>query len=183
MTNKIDLSQLVGQKVVCEFVARRDFIGRVETHSDAVEFPYVIFGYYFNANGKGYSHEDIKSIHVIKEIPLLTGIAQKHPNINLNDFTDGDTVYVKCKSGKEQITKIYKCNDGYFSMQFYQKIHNNGFIPGYGYIEEIYGPGAYHTVTKEIPDEPIDPAVEKAKEVVKDLTEEQIAKLLHSLKK
>ena len=50
-------------------------------------------------------------------------------------------------------------------------------------IEEIYGEGAYEIKTKQTFDEPSDAAVEKAKEAIKDLTEEQIAKLLHSLKK
>jgi hypothetical protein len=51
------------------------------------------------------------------------------------------------------------------------------------YITEIYGEGAYEIKTKETFDEPTDEAVEKAKDAIKDLSEEQIAKLLHSLKK
>jgi hypothetical protein len=165
MTNKIDLSQLVGQKVVCKFKEERDFMGEVKLISNK-QFPYCICNYHFNANGEGYTHQDIKSVSLLTETPPLTGIAQKHPNLNLNDFTDGDTVYVKWKSGREEIVETTAL------------LNSNYYL-----VEEIYGPGAYHVVTKEIPDEPTDPAVEKAKEAVKNLTEEQIAKLIHSLKK
>jgi hypothetical protein len=50
------------------------------------------------------------------------------------------------------------------------------------FIEEIYGEGAYEITTKDTFDTPSDDVVKKATEALKDLTEEQIAKVLHALK-
>jgi hypothetical protein len=183
MTNEIDLSQLVGQKVVCKFGICSDLIGRVEL-SDRMEFPYSIANYHFTFNGEGYTHQDIKSISLLKEIPPLTGIAQKHPNINLEDFRD-QKVFIKWSTlGIPHSFVQYNKYGEYWNVGNDTGFHKDGTIKNSSiYIEEIYGPGAYYIVTKEIPDEPTDPAVEKAREAVKNLTEEQIAKLLHTLKK
>jgi hypothetical protein len=183
MTNKIDLSQLVGQKVVCKFVGHRDLIGPVE-NSGGKDFSYSILGYYFNANGEGWSHEKIKSISTYKEIPLLTGITQKHPNINLEDFRN-QKVFIKWSTLHTSINTVYYDEENqYWCADFNTNLRKDGTHEIYAnYIQEIYGPGAYHIVTKEITDEPTDPAVEKAREAVQGLTEEQIAKLLHTLKK
>ena len=194
----IDLSQYVGKNVIVYLNRSYTPIsGVVKTHDSryySEKYPYVISGWYFNREGRGYSLPQIKSIKLIDQ--PMTGIAQQHPNINLQDF-EGQDVYFKWNTGFEGFGKVIFVggvveNDrqmwcikikGGLSIEYY---YADGIVScTNSYIEEIYGEGAYELITKQtfdMPTESSDPAVEKAKEAIKDLTEEQIAKLLHSLK-
>lgn len=185
----IDLSKYVGKKVKCIFdTTTPPLVGTVSftspTHPFCDEYPYNIANWMFTSTGNGRS---MPQIVTITEVSDMNGIAQRHPNINLNDF-EGQTVYVKFKSGKYLLRDIEKKSKNIWyihALMEYRKNgtpHNSQFDDRWD-IEEIYGEGAYEIKTKETFDEPIDIAVEKAKEAIKDLSEEQIAKLLHSLKK
>jgi hypothetical protein len=120
----------------------------------------------------------------------FTGLAQKYPHIDLSKFI-----------GKNVLIRL-NCESSYFShkqLKLIGKVVGEGksiYINGICFlnsgerayhnkdkqwITEIYDEDAFHIVTKELPD--VDPEVEKAKEAVKNLSEEQIAALLHSLKK
>jgi hypothetical protein len=128
---------------------------------------------------------DEELIATITEVSDMSGIAQRHPNINLNDFKDQMCI-VKWSNGKVQYDKVW-CDDeeeSSWSICLTEDIYSDGRVCGTAslYITEIYGEGAYEIKTKETFDEPTDEAVQKAKEAIKDLSEEQIAKLLHSLK-
>jgi hypothetical protein len=174
----IDLSKYIGQKVVVTFdeSASPTLSGNVSLNNESESYPYSISGYYFNRNGEGYTLPQIVSITSI--YPPMNGIAQRSPNINLADF-EGQRVYVKGSAGKHLFGKVTKSPDS----RTWHIVNPNGVTFLTWDIEEIYGEGAYEIRTKETFDEPSDSAVEKAREAIKDLTEEQIAKLLHSLKK
>ena len=192
----IDLSQYVGKNVIVHLnVSYSPILGVVSTHEYCDSYPYAINGWYFNREGRGYSLPQISSIKLIDQ--PMTGIAQHHPNINLQDF-EGQYVYLKWNTGTQEFGQVVldyidKNRDNYKLWCILRKgntscrnISTNGnFHDSSFYIEEIYGEGAYELITKhafDMPTESSDPAVEKAKEAIKDLTEEQIAKLLHSLK-
>jgi hypothetical protein len=126
-------------------------------------------------------------IATITVIDTMNGPAQRYPNINLGDF-EGQTVYVKFKSGKYLLRDIEKKSKNIWYIHALMEYRKNGTPHNPQFddrwdIEEIYGEGAYEIKTRETFDEPTDEAVEKAKEAIKDLSEEQIAKLLYSLKK
>jgi hypothetical protein len=132
------------------------------------------------------SMPQITEITEITEVSTMNGPAQRHPNINLNDFKDQMCI-VKWSNGKIQYDKVC-CDDeeeSSWAICLTEDIYSDGRVCGTAslYITEIYGEGAYEIKTKETFDEPTDEAVEKAKDAIKDLSEEQIAKLLHSLKK
>ena len=172
----IDLSKYIGQEVVATLADGSKLIGNVRYQNDQPKYQYVISISSFSKTGKGYSRPQITSITPIN--PPMNGIAQRHPNINLSDF-EGQNVYFKCMNGNKMFGTVVKSLS---SDRCYVNIPCGGsFITSD--IQEIYGEGAYEIKTKQTFDEPSDTAVEKAKEAIKDLTEEQIAKLLHSLKK
>jgi hypothetical protein len=171
----IDLSKYIGQEVVATFANGSKLIGTVRREKDDMAYQYMICEYCFSATGKGYSKPQITSITPTN---LMNGIAQRSPNINLEDF-EGQHVYVKGSAGKHLFGKVTKSPDS----KTWHIVNPNGVGILTWDIEEIYGEGAYEIKTKQTFDEPSDAAVEKAKEAIKDLTEEQIAKLLHSLKK
>ena len=179
----IDLSKYIGQKVVVTFdgSASPTLSGNVSLNNNSKSHPYSISGYYFDRNGEGYTLPQIVSITSI--YPPMNGIAQRSPNINLEDF-EGQEVYVKWNDGDYMIGRIKKMGINWSISEIGPLIKTGKFLAeDSAYIEEIYGEGAYEIRTKETFDEPSDSAVEKAREAIKDLTEEQIAKLLHSLKK
>ncbi len=122
---------------------------------------------------------------IISIQPLMknfTGIAQKYPHIDLSQFV-GKIAFVKFNISSYTIAQIIPDNSGYYSINTfcYTKDGKRSSFYGINYITEIYDEDAFSVEFKEIPD--VDPEVEKAKEAVKKLSEEQIAKLLHSLKK
>lgn len=169
----VDLSKYVGQEVIVILVDDTYFRGKVSFNGGKY-FDYTVGGWWFSEDGKGWSRPSIRSIEPIKS--YMKGIAQRYPNINLKDF-GGQKVFIKCKNGSELLAKVTE-----------SLVPDEWIVSDYSGcnliydIHEIYGEGAYEIKTKEIFDEPVDSAVEKAKEAIKDLTEEQIAKLLHSLK-
>jgi hypothetical protein len=172
----IDLSKYIGQEVVGTLADETKIIGTIKFINEWESYPYSISGWFFNKKGKGYTRSQITSITPIN--PTMNGIAQCSPNINLSDF-EGQKVYFKCVNDNEMFGTVVKSLS---SNRCYVNIPCGGsFITSD--LQEIYGEGAYEIKTKSTFDEPSDSAVEKAKEAIKDLTEEQIAKLLHSLKK
>jgi small nuclear ribonucleoprotein (snRNP)-like protein len=172
----IDLSKYIGQEVVATLANGSTLVGVVKFNNVSETYPYVITVWLFDRNGEGFTMPNITSITTTN--PSMNGIAQRHPNINLSDF-EGQNVYFKCMNGNKMFGTVVKSLS---SDRCYVNIPCGGsFITSD--IQEIYGEGAYEIRTKQTFDEPSDTAVEKAKEAIKDLTEEQIAKLLHSLKK
>jgi hypothetical protein len=171
----IDLSKYIGHEVVAT-LGNGDTLVDVVSFRNQLSYPYAISGWFFNKRGEGCSRSRITSITPTN--PIMSGITQRSPNINLKDF-EGQNVYFKCMNGNKMFGTVVKSLS---SDRFYVNIPCGGsFITSD--IQEIYGEGAYEIKTKQTFDEPSDAAVEKAKEAIKDLTEEQIAKLLHSLKK
>jgi len=183
----IDLSKYIGKKVKCTFsngsiplVGTVSFTSPISQWCD--EYPYNIVNRVFDKNGKGIS---MLQIATVTEVSTICGTAQRHPNINLNDFKDQMCI-VKWSNGKIQYDKVcYDEEDSWWGICLTEGISSDGSLRGTAslYIAEIYGEGAYEIKTKETFDEPTDEAVEKARDAIKDLSEEQIAKLLHSLKK
>lgn len=146
---------------------------------------YNTLGYYNNSCcAEPY---DIVSIKPFTKTMKFTGLAQKYPNIDLNKFI-GKTVLIRMNKehmglSTQLIAKVNSYNSqicmdigGY---TFTDKGKRANYLTQW--ITEIYEEGAFIIETKEIPD--VDLEVEKAKEAVKNLSEEQIAQLLHSLKK
>lgn len=138
-----------------------------------------------------YVKDHTRPFDIISIQPLMknfTGIAQKYPHIDLNQFV-GKIAFVKfnkaplTKISSYTIAQIIPDNSGEYSINtfWYTKDGKRSSFYGNNYITEIYDEDAFSVEFKEIPD--VDPEVEKAKEAVKKLSEEQIAKLLHSLKK
>jgi hypothetical protein len=180
MTN-IDLSKYIGKKVKCTFDNKNELIGVVCKDILDSPYPYTIGVRIFQKNGAGWRMGQIKTIEVISD---KKAIAQCHPNINLNDF-EGQLCYVKWNEGTTALCMVWCDEPDLWNVGLDMGLSSDG--GGYPnpshHITEIYGEGAYEIKTKDTFDEPTDNAVEKAKEVIKDLSEEQIAKLLHSLKK
>jgi len=180
--NNIDLSKYVGKKVKCTFNYDHTppLIGVVQKLGSR-NFPYDIGSYHFDKGGEGVSQPRIATITVID---TMNGPAQRHPNINLNDF-EGKVCYVKWDDGGTYLGKVwFDQEEAFWVCGLTVELLMDGTLCGStSHITEIYGEGAYEIKTRETFDEPTDEAVEKAKEAIKDLSEEQIAKLLHSLKK
>lgn len=190
----INLDKYLGQEVQIELRNGEDYVGLVsECRDSSFEFKFKIgnapkiyskSGYYGIVFAAPY---DIVSIKPITKTMKFAGLAQKPPNIDLSKF-----------NGKNVLIRLNKEYMGLHN-QFIGKVNSNNSqtcieIGGYNFtnagdranyptqwITEIYEEGAFVIETKEIPD--VDPEVEKAKEAVKNLSEEQIAQLLHSLKK
>ena len=170
---EIDLSKYVGKEVICTLRNNQTISGELKFLKNHIScYCYVVSGWGFTINGVGCSKSQIESIQLKNP---MTGIAQKHPNINLEDF-EGQRCYVRWSDGEDAIGCV-NCRPGYW------------IIPGNGthshfelHVKEIYGEGAYEITTKDTFDAPSTDAVEKATEALKDLTEEQIAKVLHALK-
>ena len=179
---EIDLSKYVGKEVICTLSDGKTLSGIVSVCATIDAHCYVVSGWGFTITGEGCSKPQIKSIQLKNP---MTGIAQKHPNINLEDF-EGQRCYVKWSDGRGSIGTI-RCSSNYWdicgSHSLYNKdgtrtdIHSKN-----AQVKEIYGEGAYEITTKDTFDAPSTDAVEKATEALKDLTEEQIARVLHNLK-
>jgi small nuclear ribonucleoprotein (snRNP)-like protein len=181
---EIDLSKYVGKEVICTLEGGEIHSGLVRELDPAYKFPYGVGRCDFDISGKGYSKSQIESIQL--KNPMI-GIAQKHPNINLEDF-EGQRCYVKWSDGRGSIgTILRKLSSS--GISFWNVVEgsalygkNGTALQSSAYIKEIYGEGAYEITTKDTFDTPSTDAVEKATEALKDLTEEQIAKVLHALK-
>lgn len=190
----IDLEKYLGQEVQIELRNGEGYIGLVrEIRDSCFSFRFIVgnapktynsLGYY--TNNACVEPHDIVSIKPFTKTMKFTGLAQKHPNIDLNNFI-GKTVLIRLNKEYMSLSAQFI---GKVSKEF-DYITINGFSfttsgkryshPTKQWITEIYDEDAFSIETKEIPD--VDPEVEKAKEAVKNLSEEQIAQLLHSLKK
>jgi hypothetical protein len=178
---EIDLSKYVGREVICTLEGGEIHSGLVRELDPAYKFPYGIGRCDFDKTGKGYSKPQIESIQL--KNPMI-GIAQQHPNINLEDL-EGQRCYVKWSDGVEAIGCVKSLTCVGWDIpgtdnRFFGKdgVYQNRAL----HVYEIYGEGAYEITTKDTFDAPSTDVVEKATEALKDLTEEQIAKVLHALK-
>ena len=191
----INLHKYLNQEVQIELRNGEGYVGVVQEWRDSCfTFRFKIgnapkyyntLGYYNNS----YCVEphDIVSIKPFTKTMKFTGLAQKHPNIDLNKFR-GKTVLIRLNKEHmclqaQFIGKISDDDSGFLDISGF-RFTNSGKRANHKstqWITEIYEEGAFVIETKEIPY--VDPEVEKAKEAVKNLSEEQIAALLHSLKK
>lgn len=190
----IRLDKYLGQEVQIELRNGEGYIGLVrEIQDSGSSFRFKIgnapktynsLGYYTNTDCA--EPHDIVSIKPFTKTMKFTGLAQKHPNIDLTKFI-GKTVLIRLNEEHMVLPAQFIGKVSEYS----NSIAINGFFSTtsgelYDYqtkiwITEIYDENAFSVETKEILD--VDPEVEKAKEAVKNLSEEQIAQLLHSLKK
>jgi hypothetical protein len=180
---EIDLSWYAGKEVICTLVGGEILSGELKfLKKHHRPYCYVVDGYQFTQTGEGLSKPQIKSIQL--KNPMI-GIAQKHPNINLEDF-EGQRCYVKWSDGVAAIGRnIVSTRAGYWGVpgNAHCSFQKDGTNPSYTlHVTEIYGEGAFDVTTKDTFDTPSDDVVKKATEALKDLTEEQIAKVLHALK-
>ncbi len=171
----INLSLYVGKKIIAELMDGSVLAGEVEDTIN--EYPYKLCGWLFNVCGQGMTKPRIVKIQTCFD---GSGIAQKAPNINLEDFV-GQKVYVKLGRGSEHITKVTPI---YNLSEVGQYTKNGTSASGNEHwaIVEIYGEGAYEISTKSTFDNPNDYQIEQAKQLLSQMSEEQVAKLLKSLK-
>jgi hypothetical protein len=177
----IDLSQYVGKNIIVQLAGNYVLHGVVtDSYRDNYpDYPYKIDGWAFNEQGRGLSKAPIVKILTSFE---GNGIAQKAPNINLDDFV-GQKVYVKYLKLFSQITQVIKDINGFYNLNTGQ--YTKGGTSRFNVernIVEIYGEGAYQVSTKSTFDNPNDYQIEQAKQLLNQMSEEQIAKLLKSLK-
>jgi hypothetical protein len=179
---EIDLSKYVGKEVICTLANNKILSSKLEVLPKVTTTPYcyVVAGWQFNKTGKGLSRPQIKSIQLKNP---MGGIAQQHPNINLEDF-EGQVVYAKWKNGLTILGRVwYDEEDSWWNLGMNCELSSGGITQNWeNHIQEIYGEGAFQITTKDTFDAPSDDVVKKATEALKDLTEEQIAKVLHALK-
>jgi hypothetical protein len=93
----------------------------------------------------------------------------------------GQNVYVKLAMGSEHITNVTSTYN-LFEVGLYNKNGTSASRNGNWDIVEIYGEGAYEINTKSTFDSPNDYQIEQAKQLLSQMSEEQVAKLLKSLK-
>jgi len=180
---EINLAKYLGKQVILTLDNTETLSGELEfLKSHSATYCYMVSGWQFTKTGKGMSKPQIKSIQLKNP---MTGIAQQHPNINLEDF-EGQRCYVKWSDGVAAIGhNIVSTRAGYWGVpgNAHCSFQKDGTNPSYTlHVTEIYGEGAYEITTKDTFDTPSDDVVKKATEALKDLTEEQIAKVLHALK-
>lgn len=191
----INLHKYLNQEVQIELRNGDGYIGLVrEIRDSCFSFRFIVgnapktynsLGYYTNTDCA--ELHDIVSIKPFTKTMKFTGLAQKHPNIDLNKF-NGKTVLIRMNKEHMGLPAQYIGNVSDYDSESLVisgfRFTNSGKRANYPttqWITEIYEEGAFVIETKEIPD--VDPEVEKAKKAVKNLSEEQIAQLLHSLKK
>lgn len=177
---EINLSKYVGKEVILTLLNNETLSGEVQFCKSYPKYCYVVSGWQFTKTGEGMSKPQIKSIQIKNP---MTGIAQQHPNINLEDF-EGQRCYVKWKTGQTNLGKVwYDSEESWWNVDMPCELSSGGIAKNWeNHIQEIYGEGAYEIITKDTFDTPSDDVVTKATEALKDLTEEQIAKVLHALK-
>jgi hypothetical protein len=173
----IDLSQYVGETITAQLGDDSFLTGQVFT-DESSGFPYRICGYWFQRYGTGCSRANI--VRILSSEKTFNGIAQKAPNINLDDFV-GQKVYVKLARGSEHITNVTSTHN-LNEVGQYTKNGTSASGNEHWAIVEIYGKGAYEINTKSTFDDPNDHQIEQAKQLLSQMSEEQIAKLLKSFK-
>ena len=157
--------------------------GKVLRHEDK-RFTHVFDKCLYTQYGVGFSGLGI--VRVISMKGDFKGIAQKAPNINLEDFS-GQNVYVKLKSGKYLLRVLEQKSKNVWYLHALMEYKRDGThcitqSDDRWDIEEIYGEGAYTIQTKSTFDEPEDSQIKQAKELLSQMSEEQVAKLLKSIK-
>ena len=193
----INLEKYNGQEVKIKLRNGEGYVGVVEEWRDpswfifrfkignAPEY-YDTCGYYNNSVCK--EPYDIVSIKPITKTMKFTGLAQRYPNIDLTKF-NGKNVLIRlnteCTGLQTQFIGKVCYYDGTVNIDIsgyhFTNSGKRASYPTKQWITEIYEEGAFAIETMEIHD--VDPEVERAKEAVKNLSEDQIAALLYSLKK
>jgi hypothetical protein len=185
----INLSQYVGKVITYRDRNDNNITGKVFL-SHNKNFPYEINNYYFNNIGVGWTAPNILSIVSVESV-MLDGIAHSTPNINLHQFV-GQTVYVKLSSGDFYTGPLYlySSEKSLYMLNGYRYTLNgelngdDGFTVSWN-IVEIYGEGAYEINTKDtfdLPLKPENPKIQQVKELLNEMTEDEVAKLIKSLK-
>ena len=184
----IDLSEYVGREVILTLDNNETLSGELQFLKNRHNsYCYVVSGWQFNKYGNGFSRPQIKSIQLKN---TMTGIAQQHPNINLEDF-EGQRCYVKWSDGRGSIGTILRrvssSGSSFWEVAGRRDLYNKdgtrtNIQSRNAQVKEIYGEGAFDVTTKDTFDSPSDDVVTTATAVLKGLTEEQIAKVLHALK-
>jgi hypothetical protein len=182
----INLSQYVGKVITYrDRITTNDTITGKVSLSHNRDFPYEIDNYYFNNKGVGWTAPNILSIMSVESV-VLDGIAHSVPNINLHQFV-GQTVYVKLSSGDFYTGPLYLYSSEeslYFSNGYRYTLNGEG-VNVSRRIVEIYGEGAYEINTKgtfDLPLKPENPKIQQVKELLNEMTEDEVAKLIKSLK-
>jgi len=184
----INLSQYVGKRIIAELMDGSVLAGKVEDNGNEQwsneQYPYKLCGWLFNACGQGVTKPRIVKILTPFE---SNGIAQKAPNINLEDFV-GQCVCIKLSDMKSKLVVHLSSSTpaGEYAIPGVGRFKADGSwwisSVGEGDIVEIYGEGAYEINTKSTFDNPNDYQIEQAKQLLNQMSEEQVAKLLKSLK-
>jgi hypothetical protein len=181
----IDLSKYLNKTITVELGDGKIRTSTAEECS-VKRFPYKFDSYFYTKDGIGFFQPNI--VRIISVEQEFKGIAQKAPHINLEDFS-GQNVYVKLKSGKYLLRVLEQKSKNVWYLRephSFVEYKRNGTpcitqSDDRWDIEEIYGEGAYEIKTKSTFDEPEDPKIEQAKELLSQMSKEQVAKLLKSL--
>jgi small nuclear ribonucleoprotein (snRNP)-like protein len=176
----INLSRYVGKTIAVELHGGSVLAGPL-TKKDYPDsgYPYEISNRVFTEGGLGMTQPRI--IKVL--IPSMDGgIAQKAPNINLDNFV-GQRVYVKLDRGSEHIANV---NSTYNLSEVGRYNKNGTSASGNGYwnIDEIYGERAYEINTKSTFDNPNDDddsQIKQAKQLLSQMSEEQIRNSINKM--
>lgn len=176
----MDLSKYVGKTINVELGDGIKEYGELLT-STSNKYPYWFGGHCYTKDGLGLNGPNITRI--ISEVNDFTGIAQRAPYINLGDFV-GQKVYVKLTNGYNHFTSVEDLPDEYHLddlSNYHQNGENSIGFPSLD-IAEIYGEGAYKVITKPTFDDPDNPTkIDQAKQLLSQMSEEEIARLLKSL--
>jgi small nuclear ribonucleoprotein (snRNP)-like protein len=172
----VDLSKYLNKTITVELGDGTIKTGGVNKCSYG-NYSYTFDHYIYTKDGIGYTQSNI--VRIISVEQEFKGIAQKAPNINLEDFV-GQTVMIKTRVNEYFVGKL---NGGLYlgDLCAYDK-DGNSYENGNLNIMEIYSEDAYTIQTKSTFDEPVDPKIEQAKQLLSQMSEEQVAKLLKSLK-
>ena len=173
----IDLLKYVGETITAQLGDGRIKTGTV-LKSSSKTYPCTFNSFSYTKDGTGYTQPNI--VRIISVEQQFKGIAQKTPNINLDDFV-GQKVYVKLDRGSEHITNV---SSTYNLSEVGQYNKNGTSTSGNEHwdIVEIYGESAYEINTKSTFDNPNNYKIEQVKQLLNQMSEEEIAKLLKSLK-
>jgi hypothetical protein len=187
----IDLSKYVGKTINVELGDGIKESGEI-LKSTSTKYPYWFKDHCYTKEGLGLNGPNI--IRIISGEDHFTGIAQRAPHINLDDFV-GQKVYVKLARGSDHFTSVSdwfeqegsneNLPDEYYLDNLSNYYHQNGEnslgFPSLD-ISEIYGEGAYKVITKPTFDDPDNPTrIDQAKQLLSQMSEEEIARLLKSL--
>jgi small nuclear ribonucleoprotein (snRNP)-like protein len=176
----MDLSKYVGKTINVELGDGIKVYGELLT-STSNKYPYWFKDHCYTKEGLGLNGPNI--IRIISGEDHFTGIAQRAPHINLDDFV-GQKVYVKLTNGSDHFTSVKNLPDEYHLADlsnYHQNGENSIGFPSLD-IAEIYGEGAYKVITKPTFDDPDNPTrIDQAKQLLSQMSEEEIARLLKSL--